>query len=154
MPLWELNYHFVWATHQRLPLITPVRETILYHIIKARTHELGGCLHAIGGIADHVHVIVSIPPNIAPAEYVKAVKGRSSRYVNLNHPDLKPKFKWQEEYSVFSVSKRTLNAAIAYVQNQKHHHANNTISQKIEPDALSASSFSQSVSNGLCSDRP
>ncbi len=145
MPLWELNYHFVWATHQRQPLITSVREPTLYRIIQARTHELGGCVHAIGGIADHIHVIASIPPNIAPSESIKLLKGRSSRYLNMNHPDPDAHFKWQEEYGVFSISERNLNLAIAYVQNQKHHHANQTIFPKIEPGAFLPASPSQTV---------
>jgi putative transposase len=138
MPLWNLNYHFVWATYERFPLITSVREVTLYRWIKSRTHGLGGDLHAIGGIADHVHLIVSIPPSLAPSAYVKLIKGGSSRFVNLNHPDPNAKFKWQEEYGVFSISDRNLDHAIAYAQNQKQHHANGTIFPNIEPDALSS----------------
>lgn len=136
MPHWNLNYHFVWATQQRQPLITPIREVPLYHWIKSRTHQLEGCLHAIGGIADHVHLIVSIPPNLAPSAYVKLIKGGSSRWITLNHPDPQIKFKWQNEYGVFSISDRNLHHAVAYVQHQKQHHTNGTIFPTVEPDTL------------------
>lgn len=154
MPLWNLYYHFVWATHQRRPLITPIREAPLYQFIHHKTHQLGGRLHAVGGIADHIHLIVSIPPSLAPAEYTKAIKGSSSRYLNVNHAHPDAKFQWQEEYGVFSISERNLSLAIAYVQNQKHHHSAGTLFPSIEPDALPTPTHRQSVSNGLHPDRP
>ncbi len=136
MPLWELYYHFVWATHDRLPLITPDREASLYRFLHHKTNELGGYLHAVGGIEDHLHMIVSISPSLALSQYVRLIKGSSSRYVNANHPNLNTKFGWQNEYGVFSINKKNLELAIAYVQNQKSHHADNAIFPHLEPDAL------------------
>lgn len=148
MPLWKLYYHFVWATHKRLPLITPILEAPLYQFIHHKTDELGGCLHAIGGIADHVHLVVSTPPSLALSEYVKAVKGSSSRYLNVNHANSTTQFKWQQKYGVFSISEKNLSIAIAYAQNQKYHHSQGTIFPRLEPDAI-PSTRPQSVSNGL-----
>jgi putative transposase len=136
MPLWSLYYHFVWATHDRLPLITPVREAPLYQFIQRRVDELGGCLHTIGGIEDHVHLVVSIPPSLALSESIKLIKGSSSRYLNVNYANPAAKFKWQQEYGVFSISKRNLNLAVDYAQNQKRHHAEGTTIAALEPDAL------------------
>ena len=117
-------------------MITPIREAPLYQFIDYKTTELGGSLHAIGGIADHVHVIVSSPPSLALSEYVKAIKGSSSRYLNANYPNPSAKFKWQQEYGVFSISPKSLDRAIAYAQTQKHHHAHGTTFPHVEPDAI------------------
>jgi putative transposase len=136
MPLWKLYYHFVWATHDRLPLIAPIQEASLYPFIHHKTNELGGCLHAIGGIEDHLHLIVSTPPSLALSDYVRLIKGSSARYMNANFPDSSTKFRWQNEYGVFSISQKNLDLAIAYAQNQKRHHAENTIFSHLEPDAL------------------
>ncbi len=136
MPLWKLYYHFVWSTHKRLPLITPIRETPLYQFIHHKTDELGGCLLAIGGIADHTHLIVSIPPSLALSQYVKAIKGSSSRYLNVYHANSDTQFKWQQEYGVFSISEKNLSVAMAYTQNQKHHHSQGTTFSRLEPDAI------------------
>jgi putative transposase len=136
MPLWKLYYHFVWATHKRLPLITPIREAPLYQFIHHKTDELSGRLHAIGGIADHLHLVVSIPPSLALSAYVKAIKGSSSRYLNVSHADPAARFQWQQEYGVFSISEKNLSAAIAYTQNQKHHHLTGSTISRLEPDAL------------------
>jgi putative transposase len=136
MPLCHLYYHFVWATHERLPLITPVREALLYPFIRHRTSHLGGSVYAIGGIADHIHLIATIPPNLAVSDYVRLIKGSSSRCMNVNAASPPAKFKWQQEYGAFSVSERNLKTAIAYVQNQQQHHAEGTIFPLLEPDAL------------------
>lgn len=137
MPFCHLYYHFVWATYDRLPLITPKRETSLYSFIRLKTKELGGTIHAVGGIVDHVHVIAEIPASLAIADYIKQLKGSSSRYLNVTHPILDAKFKWQHEYAAFSLSKRNLAIAITYVESQPQHHAAQTTIATLEPDAFS-----------------
>ena len=136
MSLWKLYYHLVWSTHQRLPLITPKREAALYQYCNNKADALGAHLHTIGGIDDHVHLIVSIPPKIAIAEFVRRIKGSSSHYLNSRYPDDGCKFKWQQNYGVFSLGRKQLDFAIAYAQNQKQHHLNHTTLLALEPEAL------------------
>ncbi|MEL6901082.1 MAG: IS200/IS605 family transposase [Cyanobacteria bacterium J06606_4] len=137
MSLWKLYYHLVWSTHKRLPLITPRREAALYPYCNHKADALGAHLHAIGGIDDHVHLIVSIPPKIAIAEFVRRIKGSSSHYLNSRYPDDDgSKFKWQQNYGVFSLGRKQLDIAIAYTQNQKQHHLNRTTLFALEPEAL------------------
>ncbi|MEL7354589.1 MAG: IS200/IS605 family transposase [Cyanobacteria bacterium J06560_5] len=136
MSLWKLYYHLVWSTHERLPLITPKREVALYRYCHGKVDALGAHLHAIGGIDNHVHLIVSIPPKIAIAEFVRRIKGSSSHYLNSSYPNDECKFKWQQNYGVFSLGRKQLDFAIAYTQNQKQHHLNHTTLLAIEPEAL------------------
>jgi Transposase IS200 like len=82
MPLWRLFYHLVWATQERQPLISTAHEQILYPYIKGKADFLECQLHAIGGIEDHIHLIVSIPPKLSIANFAKRIKGSSARYLN------------------------------------------------------------------------
>lgn len=82
MAYWQLFYHFVWAVKDRAPLITPTLEPQLYQYLRGKGIDLGGIVHAVGGIEDHVHVAVSIPPRIAVATYVGQLKGASSHSQN------------------------------------------------------------------------
>ena len=82
MPYWNLYYHFVWGTKNRLPLVDSTLEPELYRVIAAKTQGLGGFVHALGGTEDHVHFAVSIPPKLAPPKVIGDVKGNSSHYVN------------------------------------------------------------------------
>ena len=104
MPLWRLYYHLVWATKERQPLINPEKETTLYHYIISKADSLGCIVHAIGGVEDHIHLLVSIPPTLAIADFVRNLKGSSSHYLNQLTVSAN-KFGWQEGYGVFSLLK-------------------------------------------------
>jgi len=132
MPLWRLFYHLVWATHERQPLISPAHEQILYPYIKGKVDFLECQLHAIGGIEDHIHLIVSIPPKLSISDFAKRIKGSSARYLNQELADDNCKFTWQHEYAVFSLGEQRLQWAISYVKNQKLHHSTGEIVKILE----------------------
>jgi REP-associated tyrosine transposase len=131
MPYWKLYYHFIWGTKSRLPLIDPSLESELYRAIAAKVKDIGGFIHAIGGIENHVHLGVSIPPKLAPAKFIGDVKGNSSHYVNhVIKPDRE--FYWQDEYGVSSFGEKNLSGIVRYIHNQKQHHAEGTVIAAME----------------------
>jgi putative transposase len=131
MALWRLYYHLVWTTKERQPLITPTRERELYGYIIGKSDTLNCILHAIGGIEDHLHLIVSIPPTLSIADFVQTIKGGSAYH--LNHLSLSPdKFGWQNGYGVFSLGAKQLETAVNYVQHQTEHHQNQTTIAALE----------------------
>jgi putative transposase len=113
-----------------MALITPDCETPLYDYIDQKSQFLQVQLHAIGGMPDHIHLIVSIPPKIAIAEFVKRIKGGSSHY--LNELNRTPDFAWQREYGVFSLGSQQLDRAMEYVNNQKQRHQNQMVIEMLE----------------------
>ena len=126
MPYWKLYYHFIWGTKDRLPLILPGFEAGLYRVITAKVIEMNGIVYAIGGIEDHIHLAVSVPPKIAVAKFVGEVKGNSSHFVNhVVKPDCE--FYWLDEYGVLSFGEKNLPAVVSYIQNQKEHHADGSL---------------------------
>ena len=131
MSYWKLYYHFIWGTKNRSPLIDSTLEPELYRAIAAKAQDMGGFVHAIGGMEDHAHLAVSIPPKIAPAKFIGDVKGNSSHYVNhVIKPDFE--FYWQDEYGVLSFGEKNLSAVVRYIQNQKQHHADGTLIAEME----------------------
>ena len=130
MALWRLYYHLVWATKERQTMIDNEREARLYSYIVSKADSLNCIIHAINGTDNHIHVIASIPPRLSIAEFVKRIKGSSSHYLNQNSNA--PKFIWQEGYGVFSLGQKQLDIAIAYVENQKIHHQQNTTLYMLE----------------------
>ena len=123
--------HFVWATWDRLPLITPEMEERLYRNIAASAVSLGCKVLAVNGVTNHVHVLLSLPSTVTIAGVVKKMKGASSHFVN---DQLQPAtgFKWQGHYGAFSVSRWDLPKLIAYIENQKEHHASGDLWDDIE----------------------
>jgi putative transposase len=75
MTYWQLYYHLIWATKQRLPVIDDRMEEILARAIPGIAREDGALSHAIGVMPDHVHVAISIPPKHSVAAVVNRIKG-------------------------------------------------------------------------------
>ncbi|MCA9972833.1 MAG: IS200/IS605 family transposase [Anaerolineales bacterium] len=125
MPYYQLYYHVVWATKRRLPLLTPDVEPLIFAYLRNKTATLEGVVYALNGVEDHVHLVVTIPPKIAVATFIGQIKGVASTRFNKEHAN-KPTFYWQDAYSVFSFDRKRLPFVVAYVENQKAHHAQGT----------------------------
>jgi REP element-mobilizing transposase RayT len=108
MPYWQLFYHLVWATKNRQPLLTPEIEPTVHGFLRTKAIGLEATLFALNGTADHVHMVVAIPPKIAIAKFVGQVKAVAATKFNKSGA-VSVSF-WQEEYGVFSFDdKRLLN---------------------------------------------
>lgn len=130
MPYWKLYYHIVWGTKNRLAFISSKWEKDLYGYLWGKATALECVPHAIGGMSDHIHVVLSIPPKLAVAKTIGLLKGSSSHHINENYLD--GTFAWQAEYGVFSFAERSLLRIVAYVKNQRKHHAENTLIKQLE----------------------
>ncbi|MCL4298327.1 MAG: IS200/IS605 family transposase [Anaerolineae bacterium] len=127
MSFWRLHYHLIWATHQREPLLVDEVERQVYGTILNKAKELSCLVHAIGGVDNHLHLAVSIPPKLAVAEAIRQLKGASAYYVN-HRPHPKSSFSWQKGYGALTFGERSMEIIVAYVHNQKeHHHQGTTI---------------------------
>lgn len=114
--------HVIWGTWDRLPLLHGAVERGAYRAIEAKCAELGIEIIALGGVEDHVHLLVRMPASLSVADLVKHVKGASSHMVT-HRLATDAFFKWQGAYAAFSVSLRHLDTVEAYVVSQKAHHA-------------------------------
>lgn len=125
MPYWQLFYHLVWATKYREPRLTAEAEPVIFKHLRTKACDLEAVVFALNGIEDHVHMVVSIPPKVALATFVGQVKGYTSTQYNQRQGKEEPFF-WQAEYAAFSFDRKRLPNYIAYVENQKVHHADGT----------------------------
>jgi len=132
MALWRIYYHFVWATKERRDLIGPEMEPDLYGYIIGKGVALGAIMHAIGGTSNHIHVVSSVPPTLAVADFVKGIKGSSAHHINHGLVRYPLTFGWQGGYGVFSLGRKQLDDAVSYVLRQKEHHAQGTVIAALE----------------------
>jgi putative transposase len=125
-PYTQLYLHYVWATWDRLPLIQPEYESQLYNAIASKCRSLKCEPLAIGGIEDHIHLLVRFSPALSPASFIGEVKGSSS---HLMTHEIRPGvfFQWQGAYGAFTLRKGEVETVTNYVMNQKAHHANNSL---------------------------
>jgi len=86
---------------------------------------------AIGGISDHVHVLVRFPTTLTVATFAKEVKGNSSHF--MTHVAMPERFfKWQGAYGAFTVNKREVDIVASYILRQKIHHVENSLTEDWE----------------------
>jgi putative transposase len=84
---------------------------------------------AIGGTADHLHALLSLPGMMSFAKTVQLIKGGSSKWIHDTFARQK-KFAWHEGYGAFSVSASQIPKTIAYINNQKEHHRRRSFAEE------------------------
>lgn len=120
-------YHFVWATWDRAPLLQGEVERHVYALIRQQCEALKCQVHALGGVEDHVHLVVSLPRTLCIADFMEAVKGGSSRALNEAALERGEGFKWQGGYGMLTVSQSDLKRVVGYAEGQTEHHRNGTL---------------------------
>ncbi len=122
-------FHLIWSTKERRPLIVPDVQTRLYSYIAAIVKNHSGKLLEIGGMTDHIHMLIELS-NLDNFSYVvRDLKAASSLWIHKNFPDL-DRFSWQEGYGSFSVSYSALEQVKKYIQNQEQHHTGMTFDEE------------------------
>jgi putative transposase len=127
----QIYVHVIWATWDRLPLITEDIRSRLYGSIEEKCCQLKCEPLAVGGIEDHVHVLARLHPAVSVSEFIKELKGFSSHL--MTHVVLPGDFfKWQGAYGAFTIRKNEVRNVKSYILNQKTHHAEGTLNVVFE----------------------
>lgn len=114
-------YHIVFATKNRLPVITHDVERRVYGLLYSLMKDMGAHVYRIGGMPEHVHIFASIPSTIAIGEFVKELKRKASALIKAENI-VNNWGGWQEGYGGFSYSRHDKDTVIEYIKNQKEHH--------------------------------
>ncbi|MCX6141043.1 MAG: IS200/IS605 family transposase [Candidatus Kapabacteria bacterium] len=117
----QLYYHVVLVTKYRTEWVRASIEEGVWAVIRNECESLGGKVYAIGGVDDHIHIVLSIPPSIALSLFIGRVKGASSYKLKSMFAILR-EFRWQNGHYVNTVSFRALNTVVRYVKRQREHH--------------------------------
>jgi len=113
------NYvHLVFGTKGRRPWIPAPLQENLWRYLAGIARQYGIETAAVGGRADHVHLLLCLPPKISVATVVRALKANSSKWMN----EQGHLFAWQQGYGSFSVSVSKVNDVAAYIRGQNEHH--------------------------------
>ncbi len=115
----KLIYHLVWSTKNREPFIKKEFRKQLYAFIGDQAKRRNWHLLAIGGISDHLHLLIQKDPKFAIWEVVCKIKSNSSRFMRKNFSE---NFAWQEGYSVFTIDRFSVARIKKYILKQEEHH--------------------------------
>ena len=129
MPFTKVWLHIVWATKNRMPVLTiDMRQKLFAHI---KENALSKGLHTdcVNGHVDHVHALISLSPEHSISKVMQLLKGESSFWVN-KHGLTKTKLDWQDDYFAVSVSESGVDQVRAYIKNQEVQHQRKTFQQE------------------------
>ena len=124
----SLHYHLIFGTKGREPMIAPAWRGKLHAYLGGVVRGLGAIPDEIGGVADHVHLLLGAKATHRLADLLREIKSESSRWV---HEDIGAAgFAWQEGYGAFTVSASQREAVRQYIQTQEEHHRRRTFREE------------------------
>jgi len=117
----SLHYHLIFSTKNREPWIENGIEQRVWSFLGGIARQNGMKPIEIGGMPEHVHMVLGISATMPVSKGVQFIKGGSSKWIKSEFPG-KRGFAWQDGYGVFTVSKSNLLEVLEYVRHQTEHH--------------------------------
>lgn len=132
----RLTVHLVWATFERSPVLTPARARRVHGLLSrlCRTRDCSPL--AVGGVEDHVHVLVGLHPSVAVADLVRALKVGTSQFIAETLGAVG--FHWQQGYGAFSLRDVERENVRRYVLEQAVRHERDDVIDDWEQTELPA----------------
>ncbi len=125
------HLHVVWSTHRREAVLGAEIRDRLWPYLGGIARENGMKALAVGGVADHVHALVSLPATLSISKAVQLLKGNSSKWLHETFPKLR-NVSWQEGYGAFSIGVSGIDETVAYIRGQEEHHRTRTFREEVE----------------------
>lgn len=117
----NIFFHVIFSVKERRPLLSPNLQYKLYPYVGGIAKKNKFQTISIGGTDNHIHILLSLRPDITISKAVQLIKGGSSKWIHNNFLDLKI-FSWQEGYGAFTVSTSQIDNVKRYITNQEQHH--------------------------------
>jgi putative transposase len=115
----SLHYHVVFSTKERVPSLRPEWGERVHAYLGGIIRNQGGVPEAVGGVEDHVHLLLGLKTTHWIADVTRDLKKDSSNWITET---FERNFAWQEGYAVFTVSASNVEAVRAYIGRQEEHH--------------------------------
>src|SRR5687768_4294600 len=112
-----LYYHLVFSTKNHNRTINDRWRGRLHAYLGGLVRKTGGVAMAVGGVADHVHLLVSLSPTHRISELLRDIKRGSSLWIHTDVGRLD--FRWQEGYGAFTVSRSLVAVVQRYIERQE-----------------------------------
>ena len=97
----------------------------VFQYIGGIIREEGAIPFAVGGVADHIHILTTLPKSLSLADFMRVVKANSSKWLRRLDPYYES-FRWQDGYGAFSVSPLLMKRTTHYIFTQAEHHKTKT----------------------------
>lgn len=124
----SLHYHLIFSTKNRHPFVDDSWRGRLHSFLGGAVRSLGGTPEAVGGMDDHVHLLIGLRASHTLADVLRDIKSASSHWV---HDTVGVKgFAWQDGYGAFTVSASSIEQVKSYIAHQEEHHRKKTFQEE------------------------
>ena len=113
--------HIIFSTKDRESWLDSDVRPRMHAYLAAVCRDLGAQLVRVGGVADHVHIVTTLPRTLCQAQMIERIKKVSSKWIKTLDARYRGFF-WQRGYGAFSVSPSQLDTVLQYVDTQQEHH--------------------------------
>ena len=127
----HLAVHCVFATKGRSRSIRPEIRDRLWSYMGGIARQNKMTALGVGGSADHVHLVLLLPPAVSAAKAVQLIKSGSSKWLR-EQGELYYDFEWQEGYGAFTLGISQVPETLKYVESQEDHHRRRTFREEFE----------------------
>jgi len=121
--VYEINYHLVWSTKYRKPVLVPPVDAALKDLLTQTAVDRGYDVLGLEVMPDHVHIFLSAPPAVSPALIAKVLKGASARHLFTMFPHLRRRLwgghLWNPSYYIGTAGHVSAETIKRYIEEQK-----------------------------------
>ncbi len=121
--------HVIFSTKNREPWLDSTIRPRMHAYLATICRDLDGEALRVGGVADHVHILTTLPRTLSQAQMIEGIKKPSSKWIKALEVRYRGFF-WQRGYGAFSVSPSQLDAVLQYVETQEEHHRTLTFQEE------------------------
>ena len=125
----SLHYHIIFSTANRRSWITHDVEERIWRYLGGIARENRMKALKVGGVEDHLHLLIGCPATLAVSKVVQLLKGGSSKWIHDTFPTLSA-FSWQVGYAAFTVSLSQVPDVVRYIETQREHHKARTFQEE------------------------
>jgi len=125
----KLYAQIIFTVKDRSNFIQDEWKTELYKYVTGIVNGKSQKIYSIGGMPDHIHLLIGYSPSISLSDLVRDIKSNSSAFVNRKK-FIDKKFGWQSGFGAFSYGKSQISDVIRYIENQQEHHEHRTFKEE------------------------
>ncbi|MEZ5427504.1 MAG: IS200/IS605 family transposase [Pyrinomonadaceae bacterium] len=125
----NLLFHIVFGTKDRFPFMKKKSRPRFYEYIGGTIRGLEGTCLEIGGVEDHIHLLVKLKPTMNVSDFLRELKPNTTRWAKRN---VYPAFEWQNGYGAFTVGESQVRSVRRYIQKQEEHHKGMSFDEEFE----------------------
>lgn len=121
--------HIIFSTKNREPWLDTNVRPRMHAYLATMCRDLAIEFVHVGGVADHVHIVTTLPRTVSQAQLIEEIKKTSSKWIKTVDTRYRA-FAWQRGYGAFSVNPNQIESLLKYVNSQQEHHRTRTFQEE------------------------